>query len=1119
MLYQFTIAEILEIENLENQGLYSDAYALVAQILSDNAPDTDEVNQVRIWFEGASQVNSNSGLFDILIRSYTQRQGELHFGVSSNTLFSDSQIQEASDEVARRALDSIINPLNDRQLPDINSIAIDDATGVGDTLFVSDLNDTAFTNNAAWSGVTLFSLLGSDQTFRLLNSGNSNELDTLDDLRNILFAIDSFDYAIGQVLTSPFATTLADLFTSLSVLSLDPGKTASVAISPTAEDALIDLTKGDVANSGIEYVVRTDRLDTVSKLRELFGLQNVTITEENYSTHAFELFSLIEQQFPNGFQILNLSQVDSSTLFDNASQDTDLGLAHRYTLENLLPFVITGDNSIYSTHNSNQELDIENISSTYLQDRADLLSNKIALNEANVAYEEVGSSFDEFGIDNYYEDKVTGLILNPILSSTTPDIIFGSDTDETDLIGRGGDDRIYGQGGNDHLSGNDGDDYFEGGKGSDVIEGGEGADTLYGNSLAGDVPVDDNTKDILQGGAGNDTYHVGAGDEINDSDGSGTIEYRDANGAQVFISGRTFKILQDDVYESTDADKIRVHLNATNNTLTVLDGIPFTILNFQSGHFNITLDNVPESISYTLIQGTDEADSPSGDGEPTDVTATENNDEIHLLEGDDEANGLGGQDLIFGGIGADRISGGDDNDMLQGEGGRDIVFGDDGDDQLSGGTENDIILGGNDNDVLFGDGGIDVLLGGEGSDVLLGGDNDDFLMANGNASVNNNWDFIWTNISNFNFTHFGFTFDAGQLNTGPNNEGTPTPTGNSPNSLFGGNGNDYLVGGNGNDYFDTGIGNSLVQAGDGDDIVIGNNDVDVIVGDGGNDQIYAGSGNDIVYGDDFVGTASDFTPGAAGNDYIDGGAGDDTIFGGAENDTILGGLDNDTLNGDEGNDHLDGGDGNDTLNGGDDDDVLNGGADNDILDGGSGTNILNGGEGNDTYIYSSLGGNNIVNDSDGGNTIKFADSSLSVNTPNVSLDGNDLLISGGSGSSIRVTDWVANQSIDSIEYSDGVILPVSYGFTSNMTGQVFNVDINANSSTTTGTELNDILINLSLNSGLDGAEGDDIYVLNTVQTNIFDSSGDDTIIIGSGINSLGFDSTEVQGFSDTVFRS
>jgi len=169
---------------------------------------------VRIWFEGAAKVNGDLGAFSTLIREYTQIQGELHW----DRRFSDfqsatniSEMQEASNEVARQAEDTLSDPnQNNWTLQSISQIADNDATGVAEVLFDFAPGDTINSitlggQNAAWSGVVLFSSFDNpndpdlrvDETGRLLSTGASEfQADSLDDWRNVLYAHNAYTNAV-----------------------------------------------------------------------------------------------------------------------------------------------------------------------------------------------------------------------------------------------------------------------------------------------------------------------------------------------------------------------------------------------------------------------------------------------------------------------------------------------------------------------------------------------------------------------------------------------------------------------------------------------------------------------------------------------------------------------------------------------------------------------------------------------------------------------------------------------------------------------------------------------------------------------------------------------------------
>ena len=169
-------------------GSWAAAYELVASIVADE-PDASgstpiksdpEVQASRLWLLGAAQANAGEGAFSTLIRDYTARQYELHFGVP----LSDELAQEASDEVAERVIQTV---LESGELPVVSQIAEEDATAVGSVLFDTtpsgaDYADTAGNPdiNAAWSGSILFSFfdhgtVAADQTDRLLATGASEQ--------------------------------------------------------------------------------------------------------------------------------------------------------------------------------------------------------------------------------------------------------------------------------------------------------------------------------------------------------------------------------------------------------------------------------------------------------------------------------------------------------------------------------------------------------------------------------------------------------------------------------------------------------------------------------------------------------------------------------------------------------------------------------------------------------------------------------------------------------------------------------------------------------------------------------------------------------------------------------
>ena len=136
--YTFTLIEQQDISNAYNQGpatiglpgnhvqLYSTISTILKTDTGLGAPDLNpEVKPVRIWFDGATKINSGEGVFSTLIREYTQTQGELHWNyrfTNFESISSVSEIQEAS--VCRQnKLDHKVVKLRDSLLHLVNVLS------------------------------------------------------------------------------------------------------------------------------------------------------------------------------------------------------------------------------------------------------------------------------------------------------------------------------------------------------------------------------------------------------------------------------------------------------------------------------------------------------------------------------------------------------------------------------------------------------------------------------------------------------------------------------------------------------------------------------------------------------------------------------------------------------------------------------------------------------------------------------------------------------------------------------------------------------------------------------------------------------------------------------------
>jgi hypothetical protein len=210
--------------------------------------------------------------------------------------------------------------------------------------------------------------------------------------------------------------------------------------------------------------------------------------------------------------------------------------------------------------------------------------------------------------------------------------------------------------------------------------------------------------------------------------------------------------------------------------------------------------------------------------------------------------------------------------------------------------------------------------------------------------------------------------------------------------MSGGAGNDSIDGGSGNDWLFGGTGNDMLSGGAGADTLYAGEGNDVLNGDAGRDFLYGQQGNDRLSG-------------AAGQDYLEGGAGSDDLAGDADEDVLRGGADNDSLSGGGANDLLEGGSGNDTLDGGDG---------NDFLAGGTGTDTVRPGAGRDVIVFNRGDGADTVD------AIGAIEDTLSlggrVRSSELTLakNGQDLVLSVGSGDRITFKDWYAKGAARSI---------------------------------------------------------------------------------------------------------
>lgn len=673
--------------------------------------------------------------------------------------------------------------------------------------------------------------------------------------------------------------------------------------------------------------------------------------------------SVAYKQLVGNATLVPLATSSTTTLIEKAGQADAEGLAHRYALTELNPFVVLGAD--YTVHAANGALDRYDpvtgsgqITDQYLADRAEFLVRKNWFNTNDrlpVKRNLEAADSHLYQTDNtLFIDETSRYKIAQGFDPDTPyaniqHYYFG-DKNDNSHTGGGMADVLYGGAGNDTLTGGMGDDYLEGNTGADNLVGGQGWDTLIGGKDA-------------------DTYVFKSGDRwdwIDDSDGQGKVTYDGLVlaggikvGEQVWRedqNGKTFWYILSEWTES----------NQTTQRLSIQgpDG-GLWIKHWSPGQLGIslaeTLTTLPTTLSIVgdlkpvdidtgqdgLQTGTDDLGNLITDpaqpdpGRQDTLYDSPGDDKIESFAGDDTLRATrGGNDLLDAGTGDDWVEAGDGEDLLRGGDGQDRLFGQGGNDRLEGGIGNDLVSGGNGSDVVEGGNGNDALIGGTGADILIGGDGNDVLFG---AAV----DYIET-----------------APYAGPVDEVRAQGKGWQV----------YLQGGiayyrglpdgadpsDGDDFLDGGAGHDILFGGRGNDQLYGGADHDSLYAGAGHDALQGGSGNDVLYGDKdrFLETPI----AEQGDDYLEGGEGDDVLFGEGGADRLLGG---------EGNDQLFGGDGID------------------ILIGGTGQNLLVGGEGNDVYI--GVGAGDTIEDRQGTSLVSFsgslsgASATLSTNDGGVTL--------------------------------------------------------------------------------------------------------------------------------------
>ena len=775
------------------------------------------------------------------------------------------------------------------------------------------------------------------------------------------------------------------------------------------------------------------------------------------------------------------------SIYEQALENSERGLAYRYALRELNPFAVVGAD--YAEQNKDHSLDLysaENphgMTNEYIEKRAEMLAWKNAFGLANMDYT------DDFGSTNLSklgEKTAAGmtlglsslvfmgeeaiLALSSAYVSTLPvsglkgDWTYEDKAENLSFNIDGGNLTNlsnhyvrFGAEGKDNLEGDKLEDYLFGDAGNDTLKGGAGSD-------------------YMEGGQDYDTYYIQDNDTISDSDMRGEILFPNKVPATE-TSEET--ILGYDAVPSfftkskNDANKWEApnpkgeyhpfSAERKGNDLVIShasDSVTIKDFFTRAAHTEDSSGTLWSGLGIQLL------DKPAGTAQVyravekfalkpvklNDFQIRANPAENVMIQGND------GTDIVMP-YTAKSLT-------VDAAGGDDVVYGlKSGGNMLLGGDGRDMLLGAN-YGVRNADAGIDMLVGNADSDLIdgMGGK-----------------DIIYT----------------GDINEHLSEEAS----GEKGDWALGHSGDDLLYGSRGSDFLQGGADSDKLYGGAGDDVLLGDGDVQFdskwryvgsissseafLTGPGGGNETVKIDGGGIGLEHEVTGGgnetdkwqersrfphadmhrwtlaidrqkgdyrldnalirkntalaengAADYLYGGAGDDLVIGQTGDDFLFG-EKGDDILWGDDNRDLSV-AGNDYLDGGEGNDTLYGGLGDDTLAGG---------TGNNTLDGGKGFDTYVITheefaqtaatptEKKTHNIIRDADGKGRILVQDTDLgSLNwqfdqkTGKWSAKGKDIFLErNGSDLLVQNKDGIAVAAVTGFQNGHlGITLP---GFT------------------------------------------------------------------------------------------
>ena len=513
-MIRLTEAEIAQFSQMRDQAAngttrYWQIYESLADLMI--VKGVSPTDSSFLWLRGATEANADRGSFAALIRTYTETQYQLRYGTSIPT----GKMQEASDAVAKNLLadllgdndqEGLVNRWPKGQVPDIGRIAFADARAVGAVLFNRDLNDTAaeLQQNSAWSGSLLFSLLGSNQTGRLVSTGSGTSIDTLNDIRDVLYA--AMAYKAG--LQAGAATWATSTPAQQSKDATIAGATVTAYLSGDQSASSLAATLGNGATGVVGQAFKLIADIGAPKFLDMLSGAAVgksqlgNTTAANFAERANTFFSAYGTSLQTiGAQLL---PTDAAALASKARTDVNARAAlAALSVVSVQVSTTTADQfSLY-----NPSTGQGNITNEWITDRAAF--TKAVYQQA----QGLGGIVPGSQNIRYFDAASNTEVLVGAGSAQRIQMLFGDDGTNT-LSGQGFADRLYGGAGDDTLDGLGGSDYLEGGTGVDTYQfnSGFGKDVVSDADGQGVITIDGQALGTFSGaGSGGYASSLGAG--------------------------------------------------------------------------------------------------------------------------------------------------------------------------------------------------------------------------------------------------------------------------------------------------------------------------------------------------------------------------------------------------------------------------------------------------------------------------------------------------------------------------------------------------------------------------------------------------------------------------------